>query len=231
MGRRRRPRLRARRPVEQRAGSSAGSRRPPPTSSIVPTSTRTMLRMKASASISKRERSRPPSLPPAGIEHVALEAHVRGLGRRERREVVGARRASRRTRRAPPRSSGCGQCRARPRSNGLGGAAELDPVAVAARAGVAAGVEAVGASATAGTATSGPGERVERPARTTPAAAGRSSKRGDLRRGRGRRRRCGPATVSGAGSPRTRASASSSSPWTVRIPGWTAQPLEAGEPS
>ena len=63
-------------------------RRPPPTSSIVPTRTRTMLRMKASAVI--RNSSRSPLARPARGEDVAVEADVVGLGRGEGGEVVRA---------------------------------------------------------------------------------------------------------------------------------------------
>ena len=62
---------------------------PSATSSIVPTRTRTMLRMKASAVIRKTRMS-PLSLP-ARRRGFALEADVVGLGRGEGGEVVGAR--------------------------------------------------------------------------------------------------------------------------------------------
>ena len=71
------------------AANDSSVRRPPATSSIVPTSTRFMLRMNASASISNVEQvaARGPS---ARLHHGAREADVRGLGRRERGEVVRA---------------------------------------------------------------------------------------------------------------------------------------------
>ena len=61
---------------------------PPATSSIVPTSTRFMWRMNSSASI--QNSSEVAAAAPLGAEHVAVEALVVGLGRREGREVVRA---------------------------------------------------------------------------------------------------------------------------------------------
>ena len=81
-------------PASERGAPSRSSmklstvRRPEATSSWVPTRTRTMLRMKASAVMRKARMS--PSWLPAGGEDVALEADVVGLGRGEGGEVVGA---------------------------------------------------------------------------------------------------------------------------------------------
>ena len=76
------------------ASKSASARLPPATSSIVPTSTLTMWRMKASASIQKLEQlargGSAARAQPLGAQDVALEADVLGLRRGECREVVGA---------------------------------------------------------------------------------------------------------------------------------------------
>ena len=72
-------RLAARRALEQRARSPRALRRPPATSSIVPTRTRFMWRMNVSASI--RNSSTSPSRSQRAREDVALEAPVVGLGR------------------------------------------------------------------------------------------------------------------------------------------------------
>ena len=99
MRRRRVARLLARPPLQQRARS-----RPPCAgrSSIVPTSVRTMWRMKVSASIQNSSRSLA-GVDPLGAHHVPREAHVVGLCGRERGEVVRAQRAPRPSRRASAR--------------------------------------------------------------------------------------------------------------------------------
>jgi hypothetical protein len=82
-------------------------------------------------------------LPPPGAEHVALEAHVVGLGGRERGEVVPPlqqfRAGVQRVTLHPPRPP-----QGAPVLEGRPLAAVQDAVAVRARARVAAGVEAVG---------------------------------------------------------------------------------------
>ena len=72
--------------LQQRGEGLEGERCPLATSSIVPTSTRFMWRMKVSAWIQNSSRS--PCSRHRAREHVALEAHVVGLGRREGGEVV-----------------------------------------------------------------------------------------------------------------------------------------------
>ena len=179
-----------------------------------------MLRMKASAVI--RKASEVAFLLPAGGEDVALEADVVGLGRGEGGEVVGAgqgggagveRRAVEPVR--PPE---------RPAAlEGLGGRAGQEAVAVAARGGVAAGVEAVRRPTSAAVTARSSGPTPLRRARRSPAARPATLKLATWPRA-WTPVSVRPATVSSTGSRRTVASAVSSSPCTVRRPGCRAQP-------
>ena len=103
----------AARPSSSRAKSSSAPPRPPASSSIVPTSTRFMLRMNESASIENSSTS--PSALPAGAQDVALEAPVVAVGGREGGEVVRAGQQRRRTRAGRPRRTDTG-ARARGRA-------------------------------------------------------------------------------------------------------------------
>ncbi len=186
-----------------------------------------MLRMKASAVISKLEHVA--VLRPGGGEDVAVEADVVGLGRREGGEVVvaGQRSGAGFQRLAvdpvrPPEGPALLE-RARRRAG-------QEAVAIAARAGVAAGVEAVGDDLARRSPRGRPGPT---PLRLRRQVAGRL---GDGRRSWPPGRRAWtpvsvrPATVSATGSRSTVSSAVSSSPCTVRRPGCLAQPRKP-EPS
>ena len=130
--RRRRARPAERGALQQRRERLEASR-PRATSSIVPTSTRFMWRMNVSASI-QNSSSSPSRRATRRATHVALEAHVVGLGRREGGEVVRAeqRRGARvQQRRGRAR---CGHHSARPRSNDAARAPREHAVAVGARA-------------------------------------------------------------------------------------------------
>ena len=110
------------------------------TSSIVPTSTRFMWRMKVSASIQNSSTSRVERPPPAARRRGRTD--VVGLGRRERGEVVGAGEHRRGLRAAPRDRPGTASAApARARSAGRHGGP--DPIAVGAEVAVAARVEAV----------------------------------------------------------------------------------------
>ncbi len=138
---------RCRRSRHRRAGAprssspnAATERRPPPTSSIVPTSTRIMLRMKASASIPNSSSPRLRPAPRRG-EHDALEAHVIGLSGGERGEVVLAHHQLG----ALPQCPEIKRVGPVQRPSALEGAARgarQDAVGVAAAGGVASGIEA-----------------------------------------------------------------------------------------
>ena len=113
-----------------------------PTSSIVPTSTRFMWRMKLSASIQNSSNLLSRDRAPAGGEDVAGEADMVGLGRREGGEVVGAgQRRRARLERAQVEATGASAARdaARERTARL---PREQPVAVGAAGGIPAGVEA-----------------------------------------------------------------------------------------
>ena len=176
--------------------SSRRVRRELATPSIVPTRARTMLRMKASAVIRKARISA--FVGPGRGEDVALEADVVGLGRGEGGEVVGAdegggagvERLAVDLVRPPERPAVLERARDGPGRH---------PVEVGARAGVEAGVEAVGDHLGAAH-----GD-VVRASRRSGCAPGRAAAAPRCRSsppvpGRGRRCRCGPPRS--AGSPR-----------------------------
>ena len=193
-------------------------------SSIVPTSTRTMLRMNVSASITKASTSSLSSHP-LGAQHVALEAHVVGLGGREGGEVVPA---------------------------GQGGGAGVERGAVERarppQRAVALERAAAPSASARGSGRCGSARRGGRRSRPAPARSrARSRRRGSTPFSERARRRVARvarhlaarvhAAVGAAGhrqgAPRAAApcaSASSSTPCTVRRPGWRAQPANS-EPS
>ena len=117
--------------------SRSGARSTP--STIVPTSVRTMCRRKESAVISNASTS--PSSTQRAASTTRANDLVLGLGRRERAEVVLARRAARPAPRRRATSSGRGCHQLRSRSNGERGAPRQIAVAVAARPRREAGVE------------------------------------------------------------------------------------------
>ena len=190
---------------------------------MVPTSTRTMLRMKASASITKASTSSLSSIHSARSTRrskrtwsvsVGVKA-VKSCVADERGGAAGQRLAVERPR-PPERAPALERARRR---------AQQHAVAIGAAGGVATRVEAVG-------------RRAPRRARRGRPAAGRSARAPARARPRGwppgraraPRGRSGPATVSTTSRRSTVASASSSTPWTVRRPGWRAQPANS-EPS
>ena len=152
------------------ASNSSAGRRPPATSSIV--------RDEDAVHVAHERVGLDPELEQVAValatrrrEHVALEAHVVGLGGRERGEVVrarqrrGARVAARRGR------ARCGHHSARPRSNGDGAAPREHAVAVGAASARRGGRRSRPARlGTRSTATSSRQQRVER-AQPAPASS------------------------------------------------------------